>query len=367
MSFITAIGTAIPPYVFSQSQLADFMVRAMNLGDDEAKKLHTIFRASGITRRASVLSDYGKKSDFTFYSNNKNFQPFPSTKERNDVYRKFAIDLSVQAVQDALSTLPSFDKETITHVITVSCTGLYAPGLDIDLINNLQLPANTHRTCINFMGCYAAISALKAGAAFCTADPSAKVLIVCTELCSLHFQRAPTADNILANALFADGAAAVLVEGKSHNHKRIEMRSFKSLLIQNGSEHMAWNVGDFGFEMRLSTYVPDILGKSISEFCTRLLSENGSSIQTVKYLAVHPGGRKILAIVEKALGVSKAINGTAYDILKNFGNMSSPTVLFVLKAIFGQLTPQDHQEEIVSFAFGPGLTLEGVLFKIQID
>ncbi len=367
MSFITAIGTATPKHVFSQQQLTDFMVSAMQLEGEEEKKLRTIFRATGISKRASVLSDYGKKNDFTFYSNTKNFEPFPSTKKRNDAYRKHALGLSVHAVENALEGIPKFSKKSITHLITVSCTGFYAPGLDIDLINTLDLSSNTHRTCINFMGCYAAISALKAATAFCNADPSAKVLIVCTELCSLHFQKDATQDNFLANALFGDGAAAVLMEGKTDQQKKLIPSLFESALIQNGATHMAWDVGDFGFEMRLSAYVPDILEKHIHQFCSELLSKNGSSLKDLKYMAVHPGGKKILSSVEKALGIPKEMNAVAYGVLRNFGNMSSPTVLFVLKEIFDQLTAKDNHEEIISFAFGPGLTLEAVVFKIEMD
>lgn len=367
MSFITAIGTAIPQHVFSQSQLAEFMVKAMQLDEEESKKLRTIFRASGISKRASVLSDYGEANNFTFYSNARNFEPFPSTKNRNDAYRKHSIELSSQAVENAFTSIAKFDKRTITHLITVSCTGFYAPGLDIDLIIKLGLPSNTHRTCINFMGCYAAISAMKAGDAFCKADPKAKVLIVCTELCSLHFQKEVSDDNFLANALFGDGSAAVLMEAKTEERKKIVPSLFESRLIQNGSSHMAWNVGDFGFEMRLSTYVPDILENHIHGFCSELLSKRGSSLKDLKYMAVHPGGKKILANVEKALGISKDMNEVAYRVLKNFGNMSSPTVLFVLKEIFDRLNHNDDQEEIVSFAFGPGLTLEAVLFKIEME
>ncbi len=369
MSFITAIGTATPQYEFSQSQLADFMVMAMQLEEDEAKKLKTIFRASGISKRASVLTDYGEAENFMFYSNTENFEPFPTTKKRNDVYREHAIELSLQAVENAMDSLPAFETKTITHLITVSCTGFYAPGLDIDLINRLNLSANTHRTCINFMGCYAALSALKAADAFCKSDPSSKVLIVCTELCSLHFQKEATDDNFLANALFGDGAAAVLMEGSTHQQKRIVPTLFKSKLVQNGDgdTHMAWNVGDFGFEMRLSAYVPEIIERHIQTFCEELLVKERLSIRDLKYAAVHPGGKKILTTVESALHISKAMNAGAYHILKNHGNMSSPTVLFVLKEIFDRLTSDDHHEKIISFAFGPGLTLEGVLFKIETE
>lgn len=367
MSFITAIGTATPQHVSGQSELADFMIRAMQLDEDNAKKLQIIFRASGISHRASVISDYGKKDNFTFYPNAKNFEPFPTTKKRNDVYREHAIELSLKAVENALASLPGFETKTITHLITVSCTGFYAPGLDIDLINRLNLSANTHRMCINFMGCYAALSALKAADAFCKADPSSNVLIVCTELCSLHFQKEATDDNFLANALFGDGSAAVLMEGTTAQRKRIFPTLFESKLVQNGSAHMAWDVGDFGFEMRLSTYVPDILEKHIHTFCSEMLAKQDKSIEELKYASVHPGGKKILAAVEKALNLPKEMNGGAYRILKNHGNMSSPTVLFVLKEIFEQLSFEDNNEEIIGFAFGPGLTLEGVLFKIEMD
>ncbi len=367
MSFITTIGTAVPKNVFNQTELADFMVKVMRLNEDESKKLRTIFRASGIATRASVIEDYGKQKDFTFYSNSSNFEPFPSTKKRNEVYRQNAIVLSLEAIENAFSRLESFDSNTITHLITVSCTGFYAPGLDIDLINHLNLPTDTHRTCINFMGCYAAITALKAADSFCKADPMAKVLIVATELCSLHFQKAATDDNYLANALFSDGAAAVLMESETTQKRKISPQLFKSKLIPNNSNHMAWDLGDFGFEMKLSAYVPDIIEKNLTEFCSALFSDQEKSIQSIQYIAIHPGGKKILTASERALSFSKEKNAHAYHVLKKFGNMSSPTILFVIKEIFDGLSTEDTGEEILSFAFGPGLTLEMVLFKIEVN
>lgn len=367
MSSITAIGTAIPKYVFSQNQLADFMMSAMQLKDDDASKLRTIFRASGISKRASVLDDYGKKSGFTFYSNDKNFEPFPSTRTRNEHYRKEAIELSIQAVLDATNMVPDFNLKTVTHLITVSCTGFYAPGLEIDLLNRLNLCKDIHRTSINFMGCYAAITAMKAADAFCKADSSSKILIVCTELCSLHFQREAKEDNFLANALFGDGAAAVIMEGKSTAKKKLIPSLFRSIIIPDGNSHMAWDIGDFGFEMKLSAYVPAILESNLEKFYTEAFAKPVQSLEKIKHFAIHPGGKKILAAIEKVLGIPKEKNKIAYQVLKNFGNMSSPTILFVLKEIFDNLTPQDQGEEIVSFAFGPGLTLEAVQFTIDVD
>src|SRR6185295_5397854 len=195
MSFITSIGTAVPSHVLEQSSIAEFMAKAMQLNADDARKLKVIFRATGIETRYSVLDDYGKTNDFHFYENTIGMEPFPSTKRRLELYQRHALALSLEAVSKCLSSHVDFRKDSITHLIVVSCTGMYAPGLDIDLTKALGLNSNVERTCINFMGCYAAFNALKLSAAACTAKPEAKVLIVCTELCSIHFQKENSEDN----------------------------------------------------------------------------------------------------------------------------------------------------------------------------
>ncbi len=223
MAYLIRIGTAVPEHRFSQTTLADFMVRAMKLTPADARKLHTVFRASGIQWRHSVLSDYGKPQNPTFYP--EDFEPFPSTAQRLEVYRQQALRLSLAAIPNSLH-LQRIPPESITHLIVVSCTGMYAPGLDIELVQALSLPASVNRLCINFMGCYAAFTALKAAHAFCAAQSNARVLVVCTELCSLHFQREGTDDNLLANALFADGAAALLVQNKPAPGVNFKIRQF---------------------------------------------------------------------------------------------------------------------------------------------
>jgi predicted naringenin-chalcone synthase len=237
MSYITAIGTAVPENRFSQEVIAGFMTKAMNLGADESRKLRTIFKSSGIGWRHSVLADYGKTENFSFYP--ETFNPFPSTEERLHVYRNHAVELSIKAITDCVGDT-TFDYKTITHLIVVSCTGMYAPGLDIDLVKQLGLRQNVNRLCINFMGCYAAFNAIKAAHAFCASEQRARVLIVCTEMCSLHFQKQPTEDNLLANALFADGAAALLVEGQPRAGLNLEPEAFHNALAYNGTEHMEY-------------------------------------------------------------------------------------------------------------------------------
>ncbi len=364
MSYITAIGTATPSHRFSQERIAGFMTKAMQLKKDDERKLKTIFNASGIEFRHSVLEDYGKSKDFEFYADNDDFEPFPTTEKRLRFFRKNALTLSLESMNDLASSYPSFKLSEVTHLIVVCCTGMYAPGLDIDLVNALHLPTTVQRTAINFMGCHAAFNALKIADAFCTSDRRAKVLIVCTELCSLHFQRAATEDNLIANALFADGSATLLIESESDSLLKLELEDFHSDLAVEGSSDMAWTIGDMGFEMKLSMYVPDLIKKGIGNLTRSLLQKISVDFSDVHHFAIHPGGRRILEAIEDELQISKEKNDAAYLVLRNYGNMSSPTVLFVLKELVKKLNGSNRGERVLSFAFGPGLTLESMVLKI---
>lgn len=364
MSSITAIGTAVPPFRFDQSTISNFMETMMARENAvAARKIKAVFRASGIQQRYSVLDDYGKTSQFSFYPND-NSGKFPGTEARMKVFRKHALPLSVAAVEDMLRVTPGASLEGITHLIVVSCTGMYAPGLDIDLIRALNLNRSVHRTCIQFMGCYAAFNALKVADAVCRSAPAQKVLIICTELCSIHFQQSPTDDNILANALFGDGSASMLVESES-TLKNLEMHSFYNDLALEGGHDMAWNIADEGFQMVLSSYVPDLIKGEIRPLIDSLLSTLQLRSDDVAFYAMHPGGVKILRAIEAELGLTAAQNEAAYLILKNYGNMSSATVVFVLREIFSRVTSSHHNRFIMSMGFGPGLTLESMLLKIR--
>lgn len=365
MSFITAIGTANPENKFSQTTIADFMVRAMQMDDQDARKLRALFRMTGIETRHSVIADYGKVDGYDFYSNSQNFEPVPSTGTRLLLYRQQALMLSVDAINRCLSKVRDFDKKSITHLIVVSCTGMYAPGLDIDLVKALGLPTNTQRLCINFMGCYAAFNGLKQADIICQSNAKAKVLVVCTELCSIHFQNENTDDNLLANALFADGSAALLVESSPRKGLNLKPVSFYCDLAPEGDQDMAWTVGDLGFEMRLSSYVPDVIQRGIKTLTHSLLEQISYDLSDVSYFAIHPGGKKILEVIEKELNLTKEQNKSAHEVLRQYGNMSSPTVLFVLQDVCKNLNDEDDQRKILSFAFGPGLTLESMVLEIQ--
>jgi predicted naringenin-chalcone synthase len=370
-SYINAIGTAVPTYKLAQSDIVHFMARAHQMNEAEKRRLVALYRASGIHYRHSVLADFGQTDNFSFFGNTATSDAFPGTDERMRLYKKEALRLSKDAVKHCLQEQSVINNQEITHLIVVSCTGMYAPGLDIELVSELQLSPHVQRSCIYFMGCYAAFNALKSADYILRADADAKVLVVCTELCTIHFQREKNEDTLLSNALFADGAAAVLLSAQpAPGHPQLELEQFHCDLSTEGKQEMAWWIGDQGFEMKLSTYVPDIIKKGIVTLSNQLwhkLAQSGGDIRDFQpdYYAIHPGGKRILEVVEEALGMDKEDNRFAYRVLQQYGNMSSPTVLFVLQQIFRQLQAADRHKRILSFAFGPGLTMESMLLKIH--
>ncbi|TDI72542.1 MAG: type III polyketide synthase [Bacteroidetes bacterium] len=357
---ITAIGIANPVYRTSQDKIAEFMIRAHQMKGKAKNRLLALYRATGIKYRYSVLKDYGSPpADFQFYE--PNFTPFPGTAKRNEIYRKEALPLAVAAIKDCLPA--RINKQLITHLITVSCTGLYAPGLDIELVETLGLPSDTRRTGINYMGCYAAFNALKMAKAICESATDAKVLIVCVELCSLHFQKDSTPDFMLSNALFGDGAAAVLIEN-SGGVSGLELVGDHCTVVPESNSEMSWQIGDSGFEMVLSQNVPDLIKRHIPQLTNELLARHRWQLSDIDYFAIHPGGKGIITSIQQALGTTAYDSRFPLKILRDYGNMSSATILFVLKEIWNNLNSSDHGKKVLCFAFGPGLTLESMILRI---
>lgn len=366
MSTIQSIGTAVPEYSIDQRQIAEFMAQAHGFDPAQKNKLLALYRASGISKRHSVIRDYAslQPDSWGFYPSSKDLRPFPTTADRSALYRRHALKLSLDAVEKCLKPL-EVEEDQITHIITVSCTGMYAPGLDIDLVKALGLSTNVQRTSINFMGCYAALTAIKTADAICKSQAKANVLVVATELCTIHFQNKTDDDNLLANAIFSDGSAALLMSGEDNRQKegiRLSPKAFHCELLTDGEKDMAWNIGDFGFEMKLSAYVPDLVQKGIGSLVHSLTNQLKQG--QIDHYAIHPGGKKILTVIEEELGLEKSANQHAHQVLRQFGNMSSPTVLFVLKSMMDSLEEKNKGERVLSLAFGPGLTLESVLFEI---
>ncbi len=367
-SYLGAIGTATPPHRLAQPTIAGFMAAALELDEGGTRKLRALYRVSGIEHRYSVLADYGRENGaYDFFPNTPGLEPFPSVGQRMAAYRREALPLALAAVHDSLRQAPGVETTSLTHLITVSCTGMYAPGLDIELVAALGLPPSVRRTCVNFMGCYAAVNALRLANDICLAHPAARVLVVSVELCTLHFQKSHDPDHLVSNALFSDGAAACLVLGQPLPGAVpcLALQAFHCGLASEGVQDMAWHIGDFGFEMTLSGYVPALIERGIGQLTADLLQDLPVRREDIRHFALHPGGRKILEAIEKALDLSRDDNRYAYQVLRDYGNMSSATVLFVLRELLAAATPADNGAPVLSCAFGPGLTMEAMLLEIM--
>ena len=353
MSKIISIGTAVPAHRHEQKDILQFMQTVYALPEEEKRKIRFLYRQAGISTRYSVIPDYSLPADgWAFYSPTENLEPFPTLEKRMQWYQQHAAALSLQAINKCLQQ----KQRPVTHLITVSCTGMSAPGLDLELLELLQLPDTTFRTSVNFMGCYAAIHALKMADAFCKAHADANVLVICTELCTLHFQKEPSIDNITSSMLFSDGAAAVLVTG-DNAEAGLRIDHFFSMISFKGKKDMAWELSSTGFQMTLSSYIADMIEGDFNQLVSKAIDAAGLQKEDITHWCIHPGGKKILEAVHKSLDFTNGQLQPCYDVLDEYGNMSSPTVLFVLEKIMHSLQ-QKKDQKIFGAAFGPGLTME---------
>ncbi len=387
MSIITAIATATPPFKHNQEDILAFMQNVYKntyqIDEKEQRKIKILYKKTGINTRYSCLSDYSKlQNEWEFYPKNAQLEPFPNVALRMNYFDKYALPLALKAIKE----LPDFQEDNtknqqgnqqkITHLLTVSCTGLAAPGLDIALVSALNLPTNTVRSSVNFMGCYAGFHALKQADYICKADNKARVLVVCVELCTLHFQKNYDTDNLMANALFADGACACIVTPTpavastptnmpANDRQGLTIENFYSEILANGEKDMAWRITSSGFLMTLSGYIPQLIGKDMKTLFEKVLSNANLTQNDIKYWAIHPGGKKILEAVENSLQLPQNALEISHNVLKNFGNMSSVTIFFVLKEMLEEKNKQEKQakEYIFATGFGPGLTMETAIFS----
>ena len=287
----------------------------------------------------------------------------PGTHARNQLYTQHARRMFVTAARRALeAAAPGVTAADVTHVVTVSCTGFFAPGPDVRVTKDLGLPADVKRMHLGFMGCNAAFPALQAAHAACRADPHAVVLVVGVELCTLHLHVRNDPDTVMGNALFADGAAAAVVTARDvpGAGPALELVDFETTLAPVGEDELAWSVGDEGFEMILGTYVPRIIDDHVTDALAPLLARTGRSVEDIPQWAVHPGGRSILDRVEGRLGLTREQMAPSRDVLREVGNMSSATILFVLARILRTAAPGD----VAAMAFGPGLSIESALLRV---
>lgn len=359
MADIISIATSSPAYAHKQEEILQYMQKNYQLDAEEKRKLAFLYHQSGIETRHSVIPDYGNNLTGLKFLPENDDDPFPTIDQRMELYKSKASAISIEAINKCIDTHITADQ--ITHLITISCTGMSAPGLDLEIMEAMELSPTLFRTSINFMGCYAAIHGLKLAKFICDSEPDAQVVIVATELCTLHFQKEFTLENASSSLLFADGSAAVLISNKTTSPKALQIESFHSQVSFQGKKDMAWEISTKGFLMTLSSYIPQLIKEDIELLIAGALQKKGLTHQEITHWCIHPGGKKIVDVIEQKLSLTTEQTKFARKVLAENGNMSSPTILFVLKEIMdASIKPG---ENIFGVAFGPGLTMETFLVK----
>jgi predicted naringenin-chalcone synthase len=365
---IRSIETRVPDTVLPQDVVRDIFRSQPGTSRLAQRIIGAAFDGSAIETRHTVVAELGgaePDGEPVFYGAEDGLIRNPGTGVRNDVYAREAPALLVGAARAALDA-SGFAPEDVTHVVTVSCTGFFAPGPDYVLVRALGLGLDTQRYHLGFMGCYGAFPALRSAAQFCAANPDAVVLVVCLELCTLHIRSSDDPDSIVAASVFADGAAAAVVSAREDGGTgpALDLDTFSTTLTSEGEADMAWTISDHGFEMVLSSYVPQIIGTAITGALEPVLSTVDGAVAdpsaAIAGWAIHPGGRSILDRVESTLGLTEAQLVPSREVLRTVGNMSSGTVLFILRRLLHGLddVATADGDRICAMAFGPGLTVE---------
>ncbi|HEY1065030.1 MAG TPA: type III polyketide synthase [Pirellulales bacterium] len=354
-----SLATVNPRFDIHQDDAADMAATLYVTEASQRRLIGPLYRRTRVQRRASVLIEApeGAGSRQSFYTPAENGEPGgPTTAERMDRFAAEACKLAVAAGRQALES-SDVSPDRIKHLLTVTCTGFSAPGFDVALIRELGLPETTMRTQLGFMGCHGAVNALRAAQAY-VAESKSPVMVCCTELCSLHFQYGWDPEQIVANALFADGAAAVVAgpscEGPARGWR---LKGTGSRLFPDSTDAMTWKIKDHGFVMTLSSRVPDLISSHLRPWLESFVASHGYTLDQIQNWAVHPGGPRILSSVADVLSLRPGALDVSHAVLAEHGNMSSPTLLFILD----RLRKTGARGPCVALGFGPGLVAEAML------
>jgi len=357
------IGTAVPQGSITRDESVVLAEHVSGGDSRQTALLQRIHQRSGVSRRGSVLiadgaTDASVLERVPFYGATN-----PSTGERMIAFQRHAAELAFAASAAALSE-SDVAVGAITHLITVCCTGFEAPGVDLALIKRLGLRSDVERTHLGFMGCHAALNGLRVARAFAEADADAVVLLCCVELCSLHLQYGGDPEQVVANALFADGAAAVVASAqRPSSHPAVVLEANGSTVIPGSAELMHWRIADHGFSMGLSPQVPQAVAQALRPWLDDWLGGWDLTPASINSWAMHPGGPRILSACAEVLELSPEQLQTSRTVLHDHGNMSSATVLFILQRLRQFATPGPG----LALAFGPGLCAEVALFRLIHD
>lgn len=361
---IAGIGCAVPEHFIHQDDAASFASGLCGAAGNGSGAVAAIYRRTGVKTRHSVVltsSTNGAPASQSFYAAaTACTDRGPTTAARMQRFEDHVAPLALRAASCAFDQACVVPSE-ISHLVTVTCTGFSAPGFDHALIQEMHLPADVQRTSIGYMGCHGAINGLRVAKAFVDSDPKACVLVCAAELCSLHQQYGLRSDRVVSNALFADGAAAMIVQGDAGRSggDSWHVESCKSSIIPDTHDLMSWRIRDHGFEMFLSPRVPDTLRSKLRPLMEGWLDERGLRIGDIRSWAIHPGGPKILSACGDSLGMGEDRLEPSRAVLSEYGNMSSPTVLFIL----ARLRSAPDSLPCVLLGFGPGLCVEAALIR----
>jgi predicted naringenin-chalcone synthase len=366
---LAGLGSALPDFCISQAGAEERAADLVELTVTDRRMMRAVYRLSGVRTRRSVLlelSENGGEIGQSFYRPQTAADDHgPSTGARMCRYEQDAPKLAIQASTRALQAAHRRPDE-VTHLVTVSCSGFSAPGFDLALLEQLDLPREVARTHVGFMGCHGALNGLRVAHAFTSSDPRALVLVCAVELCSLHHQYTLQRDQFVANSLFGDGSAAAVVHatasaassspslGPSTNWRIMAQRSF---VIPDTADLMAWRIRDQGFQMSLSAQVPQVIEASLKPWLEGWLGSQGFRLQDVGSWAIHPGGPRILDAVESALKLPTIALAASRSVLAECGNLSSPTLFIILQ----RMQASQAALPCVAIGFGPGLTIEAAL------
>ena len=359
---IVSIGTAVPTTRVAQTEARDLFATQPGVDRLTARLIRAAFDAAEIEHRHTVLAQLALSGapgpdDGTAFIDGERFLLRPTTGTRNDLYIRTAPALYAEAARVAMADA-EIEASAITHVVTVSCTGFFAPGPDYRLVRDLGLDPSVERYHLGFIGCAAAMPGLRLASRIAESDPAAVVLVVCVELCTLHIRPSADPQQIVAASVFADGAAAAVVtaDPTAGREGGLELDRFSTALTSEGEADMVWTIGDHGFEMILSAEVPRIVGREIRGAVDRFLAGEA----TPDVWAVHPGGRSVLDRVEAGLELPPTALDASRGVLRDYGNMSSATILFILERMLRDDSVTDGAR-LAALAFGPGLTVESAL------
>ncbi|MEX0728301.1 MAG: type III polyketide synthase [Planctomycetaceae bacterium] len=365
---ISGLGTAVPAARVAQSMAYELTHHLCCDSDEQRRVMELIYQGAGVQARGTVAigedESVGDDSIRFYPPRSDAGDRGPTTRARMEKYEDHALDLALESCRDALAQSGQ-DAAAITHLVTVSCSGFHAPGFDIGLIDELELSRDTSRTHVGFMGCHGSFNALRVAKAYVDADPDAVVLICSVELCSLHHHYGWSTEKVIANALFADGSGAAIcrraADGRLPSTAQYQLIRSGSHVVPGTAGAMSWRIGDHGFEMTLSQKVPALIEEYLPGWMSSFLAKEGLTAADVRGWAIHPGGPRILDACVNALSLRNNDVAAAREILAEYGNMSSATVLFLLN----RLKQRPLEGPVVALGFGPGLTIEAMLLHSQ--